>query len=218
MTDTDVSNFGLLVVRMGPTAQDEEEFNAWYDFEHIPQRLALPGFLNGERYVCLQGAPKYVAIYDLRDTSVITGRDYLAEAGQHFTPWSKRMLARVGSLWTRLDLEQVYPGTLERRAGWTGSALYQFGDVDATALTLIAEKIASSGGPLQVRAFTGIAVDRPAALLMLEAPAWNLLPAWSGTELAGVLGPLADALESYHVYTRYWRTDIVAKLIPPASH
>jgi hypothetical protein len=215
MTSTDAGNFGLLVVRMGPTAQDEEEFNAWYDFEHIPQRLALPGFLNGERYVCLQGAPKYVAIYDLRDTAVITGRDYLAEAGHHFTPWSKRMLARVGSIWTRLDLEQIYPGTLERRPGWTGTALYQFGDVDGDALTRVAEQIASTGAFLQVRAFTGIAVDRPAALLMIEAPAWNLLPTWSGTDLATVLGPLAGALESYHVYTRYWRTDIVATLIPP---
>jgi hypothetical protein len=215
MTGAEDKNLGLLVVRMGPTTQDEEEFNAWYDFEHIPQRMALPGFLSGERYVCLQGAPKYVAIYDLRDTGVITGREYLAEAGEHFTPWSKRMLARVGSVWSRLDLEQIYPGTLQRRAEWTGAALYQFGEVDPAALARLAEQLSAPDTLLQARAFTGISIDKPASLLMIEAPAWNLLPAWSGAELATVLGPLARALQSYHVYTKYWRSNIISTLIRP---
>jgi hypothetical protein len=209
-------HLGLLVVRMGPTALDEEEFNAWYDFEHLPQRLALPGFLSGERYVCLQGAPKYVAIYDLADTEVITGRDYLAEAGQHFTPWSKRMLARVGSVWTRLDLEQIYPGTVQRHPDWHGAALYEFGEVDAASLVQCAEQINASEPLIQARAFTGVFnIDRPAALLMLEAPAWRLLPTWSGAELATRLGPIATTLRSFHLYTRYWRSDIVGTLIRP---
>jgi len=200
---------------MGPTAQDEEEFNAWYDFEHLPQRLALPGFLTGERFVCLEGAPRYVAIYDLSDTDVITGRDYLAEAGQHFTPWSKRMLARVGSVWTRLDLEQIYPGTLPRRADWDGVALYEFGDVEGDALARCAEAINTAESFMQARAFTGVFIDRPAGLLMIEAPAWPLLPRWSGAELAERLGPVAGSLRSYHLYTKYWRSDIVGTLIRP---
>lgn len=216
MTEAGKRNLGLLVVRMGPTAPDEEEFNAWYDFEHLPQRLAIPGFVSGERYVCLQGSPKYVAIYDLADTGVITGREYLAEAGQHFTPWSKRMLARVGSVWTRLDLEQIYPGTLQRRPGWSGAALYEFGEVDAESLVRCAEQIDATEPLIQARAFTGVFnIDKPAALLMLEAPAWRLLPTWSGAQLSERLGPVAAALRSYHLYTKYWRSDIIGTLIRP---
>ena len=29
----------------------EEEFNAWYNTEHLPELLALPGFLDAARYV-----------------------------------------------------------------------------------------------------------------------------------------------------------------------
>lgn len=35
---------------MQPPAELEEEFNAWYDEEHVPARLALPGFVGAVRY------------------------------------------------------------------------------------------------------------------------------------------------------------------------
>jgi hypothetical protein len=35
---------------MNPPPDDEVGFNAWYDEEHVPNRLALPGFLGAWRY------------------------------------------------------------------------------------------------------------------------------------------------------------------------
>ena len=35
----------------------EEEFNAWYNTEHLPELLTLPGFLDAARYVATRGAP-----------------------------------------------------------------------------------------------------------------------------------------------------------------
>ena len=32
-------------------SKHEEEFNAWYNTEHLPELLALPGFLDAARYV-----------------------------------------------------------------------------------------------------------------------------------------------------------------------
>jgi len=43
----------------------EPAFNEWYDSVHIPQILACPGWLSASRYVCLEGGPKYVAIYEI---------------------------------------------------------------------------------------------------------------------------------------------------------
>ena len=54
----------------------EAEFNAWYDGEHVPGLVALPGFLLGRRYVCEGATPKYLAWYDTADESV--------EPGPHF--------------------------------------------------------------------------------------------------------------------------------------
>ena len=61
----------LLLVTMEAPASFEEEFNDWYDFEHLPQRLAMPGFENGGRFVCLEGWPRWLALYDLSSRAAL---------------------------------------------------------------------------------------------------------------------------------------------------
>ena len=41
--------------------EHEAEFNAWYDSEHLPEIVALPGFLSARRYACEGAVPKYLA-------------------------------------------------------------------------------------------------------------------------------------------------------------
>jgi len=68
----------------------EEEFNAWYDTEHVPDIVALPGFLLGRRYACNDATPKYLAWYDVAHEKVEPGphlQKYVAEQ----TPWFRRM-------------------------------------------------------------------------------------------------------------------------------
>jgi hypothetical protein len=50
---------GLLLVTMEPPACLEEEFNDWYDTEHLPQRRTAPYLVSkAPRGVCLSGWPK----------------------------------------------------------------------------------------------------------------------------------------------------------------
>jgi hypothetical protein len=86
---------GLLLVLMEPPAPLEEEFNDWYDTEHFPQRRALPGFLTASRWVCLDGWPRWAALYDLDSTAVLETPEYRAVSGANSTPWSKRVLPRT---------------------------------------------------------------------------------------------------------------------------
>ncbi len=68
----------------------EEEFNAWYDTEHLPQIVALPGFVLGRRYACEGAVPKYLAWYDTADETVEPGphlKQYIAD----LTPWWRRI-------------------------------------------------------------------------------------------------------------------------------
>src|SRR5258706_884379 len=68
---------GLLVAFMNPPADDEAGFNAWYDEEHVPNRLAVAGFLNGRRYAAAQDdGPRYLALYDLESLDVLQGQAY----------------------------------------------------------------------------------------------------------------------------------------------
>lgn len=55
--------------------EHEAEFNAWYDSEHVPQIVALPGFLRARRYGVEGAQPKYLAWYDTRDEKAGSGPD-----------------------------------------------------------------------------------------------------------------------------------------------
>jgi hypothetical protein len=85
----------LLLVLLEPPASLEEEFNDWYDFEHFPQRMGVPGFVCGERWVAIAGWPRYLARYRLSDYEVFNSSEYLAISGSNNSPWSKRILPRT---------------------------------------------------------------------------------------------------------------------------
>jgi len=53
---------GLLLTLTEPPPGMEEEFNAWYDEEHLPERLAIPGFRSARRWVA---GRTYLATYEL---------------------------------------------------------------------------------------------------------------------------------------------------------
>lgn len=96
----------LLLVMMDVPAGMEEEFHDWYDTEHLPQRRSLPGIESGQRWVCVDGWPRWMAMYDLASSAALTTPEYEAVSGANSTPWSKRVLPRtVGR--TRVCLEAL---------------------------------------------------------------------------------------------------------------
>lgn len=79
---------GLLMNVMSVNPQYEEEFNEWYDTEHVPRLSAVDGALSCRRFKAINGYPTYAAIYHLRDRRVCQGADWFAAAS---TPWSTRL-------------------------------------------------------------------------------------------------------------------------------
>lgn len=103
-----MANLGFLLVMMQPPPAFEDEFNAWYDSEHIPERLAVPGFLTGLRYVCVDGHPRFLAMYDLERYEVLQSPAYLKVGYEQASPWTKRVTSRVKV--SRYAGHQVVPG------------------------------------------------------------------------------------------------------------
>lgn len=99
---------GFLLVMMQPPATLLDEFNAWYDTEHVPERVAVPGFETGVRYVCIDGHPDYLAMYDTQDPEVFDTEGYLRVSFDRASPWTKRVTSRVKVY--RYAGRQVYPG------------------------------------------------------------------------------------------------------------
>lgn len=69
---------GMLFSQMHPPAGEEAEFHDWYHSEHIPDRMALPGFSHAIRYETDSGEPRFLAVYYLDDMSVLETPEYRA--------------------------------------------------------------------------------------------------------------------------------------------
>jgi hypothetical protein len=67
------------------------EWEDWHTHEHMPERLAIPGFLRGTRWVALSGEPSYFVLYEAVRAATITSGAYL-ERLNNPTTWSRRMM------------------------------------------------------------------------------------------------------------------------------
>jgi hypothetical protein len=92
--DTRADAHGLLFVASDIEAADDAEFNRWYDQEHVEERVRIPGFLSGARYVSLGGGRKYLGLYRTRSLDVFRSSGYRA-AFERQTPWSVAQLDRM---------------------------------------------------------------------------------------------------------------------------
>jgi hypothetical protein len=100
---------GVLIAAMDFSNVAEDEFNDWYDTEHIPERQRVPGFLVCERWLGVENPKQSVATYDLETLSVLRSPAYQAIGGQNLSPWSKRVTARTQRI-LRFEGDQILPG------------------------------------------------------------------------------------------------------------
>ena len=75
-----------------------EDFYIWHDGEHMPERVAIPGFLRGRRFHIVGDGPQFMTLYEAADIDVFTGPDYLQRLNNP-TPLSRKVgpLARNNS-------------------------------------------------------------------------------------------------------------------------
>lgn len=78
----------LFMVAMDIAPAVDEEFNDWYDTEHMPLLRAVPGVICARRYRTLRGSPGYAAVYHLDNTNPYASLPW-RQADQ--TPWLQRL-------------------------------------------------------------------------------------------------------------------------------
>lgn len=89
-----VTPHGMLFVASDINAEDESDFNAWYDREHIEERVRMPGVISAARYWAISGKPKYLGLYWSDSISVFASPAY-AHAFQNQTVWSQKTLPKM---------------------------------------------------------------------------------------------------------------------------
>ena len=83
----------VLAIWNGIDAAAEADFVRWHIKEHIPERVGLPGFRRGRRYVALEGTPRYFNFYETDDVETLTSESYIARLNAP-TPWTREVIAR----------------------------------------------------------------------------------------------------------------------------
>ena len=67
------------------------EHDDWHTHEHLPERLSIPGFLRGARWVALRGGPRYLVLYEVEQLATLTSPAYL-ERLNNPSAWTASMM------------------------------------------------------------------------------------------------------------------------------
>ena len=102
---------GLLMVWVDVPEQYEDEFNKWYNEEHIPEITSIPGVLNAARYEAVKSGPKHLACYELENSSV-TDSDAWTQRSP--SEWAQRIGPRIiGTNMINNVYEMIHPQSLD---------------------------------------------------------------------------------------------------------
>lgn len=94
----------LFLVAHDIPAGREEEFTAWYDTEHIPAMLRVPGFVTARRFKMTAplspesggqaSGPQYLTLYDLADRDAVESDRFLRDRNSPWTSWVRSWYTR----------------------------------------------------------------------------------------------------------------------------
>lgn len=69
---------GVVLVWNDIDAQGREQFYEWHDKEHVPERMAIPGFRRGRRFRKAGHSPEWLTMYEASDLEVMVSPAYMA--------------------------------------------------------------------------------------------------------------------------------------------
>jgi len=101
------------------------EFYWWHMHEHVPERVGIPGFLRGRRYIAEDGAPEFFTLYEVQNTAMLGGRDYLDRLNAP-TEWTVKTVKYIINVARSLQQVRYSSG-----AGIGGHLLTMFFEIDS---------------------------------------------------------------------------------------
>jgi hypothetical protein len=82
---------GVVAIWHDLLPEAKNDFYEWHNREHMPERLGIPGFKRGRRYIAVRGAPEYFNLYEADSPDVLRGPDYLQRLNAP-TPWTRQVV------------------------------------------------------------------------------------------------------------------------------
>ena len=189
-----------------PEAKDD--FHEWHNREHMPERVGIPGFRRGRRYVAVAGAPEFFNLYEADNPEVLGGRDYLDRLNAP-TAWTKRVVPSFRNV-ARSVCRVAFTGGV----GSGGVILTMRFDVDAAHRAAAVDALTTRVLPPLVtrKGVAGVhlclADEATSAIVTAEKKAradTTLVPTWivliegiGAAEIGAAANELASALPALH--------------------
>ncbi len=129
---------GVLAIFNDCRAGREAEFEAWFQGEHMQERLGVPGFLFGRRHKSLSGTPGYFNFYLVETPDVLTSKPYLERLDRP-TPLTRTIMSEVF-----VNMNRTVCRRTARRGSFRGAytVVARFNEKpDAAALSAVLEKL-----------------------------------------------------------------------------
>ena len=83
---------GVVAIWHDLLPEAKSDFNEWHNREHMPERVGIPGFRRGRRYIAVSGGrPEYFNLYEADSPEVLGGQDYLNRLNSP-TDWTKQVV------------------------------------------------------------------------------------------------------------------------------
>lgn len=179
---------GIIVIWNDIREDMRGEFHNWHSLEHIPERVAIPGFVRGQRWFGENSTPQYLTTYLTVDAAVLTSAAYLSRLNAP-TPWTLSTVAafigtcraagsvawqegrstgECGSILTaRINQVVADPAALVR--AWSIGALRTMAGADGVGrVRLVVTTAAASQLPTAERAVRSGDLDEPQLIVLAE--------------------------------------------------
>jgi len=115
-------------------ACDRRDYEAWYQRDHVPDRLGIPGFLSARRYRRLNGPrAEFLTFYETATPQVLCSAPYLKRLAEP-TDWTARIMAHF-----RTMSRSICRVTLDEGQAGAGGLLALIAQQDAPAPGLEAQ-------------------------------------------------------------------------------
>jgi hypothetical protein len=125
---------GLLIVWADIPSEKEDDFNGWYNEEHLAELLSVPGVLSAARYEATSSGPKHMAIYELESSAVVETDAFKSRPR---TEWGERVSPSIiGTNFMNNVYEMIHPSALTEDIANSGmSPALQIGRMDVPSET-----------------------------------------------------------------------------------
>jgi hypothetical protein len=151
-----------------------DRFRQWHNSEHMPERVSIPGFLAGQRYLGHGTNNFFLMMYETREPAVLGGPDYLArlnaptdwtrESLPHFREPARNIYRRLATqsrsdlfaapcmVSARFNAEAPDAGLVERIATQAGAGRTRLFEIDSAISSIqTSERKIYGGGPGEQR-------------------------------------------------------------------